>query len=111
MIGSQKIKEVIKIMDFVDKIKNHSRENVICTKHTFFRLSEKQREIFTCETIKHYMFEETPVFVGIQYNGNFAVFYKYPKQMYLRLIIDIKPDKIDVVTFYIIEKTQLPVIK
>ena len=49
--------------------------------------------------------------VGIQYNGCYAVFYKYEKQRFIKIIIDIKTDKIYVVTFYVIEKNQLPVIK
>lgn len=110
-MNSHKIKELVDTREFVESIRNYNPEDVICTKHTFFRLSEKQKERFTCETIREYLFEAIPVLVGIQYNGCYAVFYKYIEQRIIRIIIDIKLDKIYVVTFYVIERSQMPVIK
>ena len=46
--------------------------------------------------------------VGIQYNKNFAVFYEYSKKEALRIILDVKINQIEVVTFYIINKNQIP---
>ena len=70
-------------------IKEYSKDRIKCTDHTFFRLNEKQRKIFNCETVKEYLFYETPILVGIQENGNYAIFYKYKKKKFLRIILDI----------------------
>ena len=39
------------------------------------------------------------------------MFYKYVKKRFIRIIINMKVDVIHIVTFYVIEKNQLPVIK
>lgn len=76
-----------------------------------FRLSEKQREHFNCDSIRQYLFDIEPIRVGIQNNGCYAVFYKHENKRFIRIIVDVKVDKIDIVTFYIVEKDQLPVVK
>lgn len=111
MIGSHKIEELVGVEKFTKWIKSFDPDKVFCSEHTFFRLSEKQSEVFNCDAIKEYLFNRKPVLVGIQYNGCYALFYKYNKRRFLRIIIDIKVHKINVVTFYIVEKNQLPVIK
>lgn len=92
-------------------MKNYNHKNIVYTSHTFFRLSDRQKESFTPETMNEFLFEKTPVLVGIQYNGCYAVFYKYIRQRFIRIILDIRSDVIRVVTFYVIDKKQLPVIK
>jgi hypothetical protein len=111
IVLGHRIAKRIDIFEFRKMLENYRRENVICADHTFFRLSEKQREIFTCEKIKEYLFDSEPFMVGVQNNGCHAVFYKYEKQRFLRIILDIRAHNISVVTFYVIEKNQLPVIK
>ncbi len=86
-------------------------DKVNCTDHTFFRLSEKQRKVFKCDTIKDYLIGEMPVLVGIQYNKCYTLFYKYKRKTFIRVIIDITADRIEVVTFFIIEENHLPRIK
>jgi hypothetical protein len=111
MTYGNKIKEQTDIQEFVEKIRHYNRENVMCTDHTFFRLSERQKKEFTCDTIREYLFDKTPTLAGVQYNGCYAVFYKYPKERFIRIIVDIRVNAIYVVTFYAIDKRQLPVIK
>ena len=111
MVKGHRIKRKVKISDFLDLINNYSRENINCTEHTFFRLSEKQRKIFKCDSIEDYLLEKTPHLIGIQYNGCYAVFYKHKNKNFIRIIADIKISKIEVVTFYIIDQSQLPIIK
>jgi len=77
MFDSTKIKKRVNIEDFIRLIKDYSQEQIECTQHTFFRLSQKQREIFTCEKLKMILKKEMPFLVGIQYNKNYAAFYKY----------------------------------
>ena len=111
MVQGHRIERKIKVNNFLDIIKNYSRESINCTDHTFFRLSEKQRKIFICDKIRDYLLLEIPRLVGIQYNRSYAVFYKYQKKRFIRIILDVGLDKIEVVTFYIIEEYQLPRIK
>lgn len=111
MVKGHRIERKIKVGDFLDMLKNYSRENINCTDHTFFRLSEKQRKIFKCERIRDYLLDEIPHLVGIQYNRCYAVFYKYEKKRFIRITLDIILNKIDVVTFYMIDDFQLPKIK
>ena len=109
MPSGNKVKEKIEIDHFLETLKDYSKEDIICTNHTFFRLSEKQRKIFTCETIKEHLFHETPFLAGIQENGNHAIFYKYKKKKFLRIVADIQNmRKINIVTFYLIEEHQIP---
>ena len=49
--------------------------------------------------------------VGIQNNGCHAAFYKYRKQRVIRIIVGMKADRMEVVTFYVIEEKRLPVVR
>ncbi len=107
MFNNTKIKKRVDINEFVKFIKEYKKEQIECTDHTFFRLSQKQREIFTCEELKKILFDEKPFLVGIQHNENYAVFYKY-KNKNIRIILGINSQKINIVTFYYIEQWQIP---
>lgn len=111
MIGGNRIRERVPADEFMETLKGYGRENVACTEHTFFRLSQKQRELFTCESIREILFGDLPVLVGLQNNGCFAAFYKHKSHRFIRILLDVKVDRIDVVTFYVIEEWQLPVIR
>lgn len=108
MIKGHKIEEKISVDKFQDIIKNYTEDQIITTKHTFFRLSEKQRKIFKDTVIKEYITGKNPLLAGIQNNGLYAVFYDYKKGEAIRLILDIQPNKIEIVTFYIVDKEQIP---
>jgi len=73
----------------------------------FFRLSEKQRKIFACEQLREIITTKRPFLVGIQYNKNYAVFYKYENKT-LKLIVNFGDRKVKIVTFYFIEEWQIP---
>ena len=111
VVTGHRIERKVEIDEFLELMKNYSKEKIECTKHTFFRLSEKQRKIFKDEDILRYILEQKPIFVGTQYNGAYAVFYDYKEKDVIRIVLDIKPNKIEVVTFYIIDKKQVPIIK
>jgi len=87
--------------------KEYKKEQIECTKHTFFRLNQRQREIFICEELKRILFNEQPFLVGIQNNENYSVFYKY-KNKNLKIILGINSRKINIVTFYYMEQWQIP---
>ena len=102
-----KIKKKINIQDFIEKIKGYKPEQMECTTHTFFRLSQKQRQIFTCEELKNILINERPFLVGIQKNDNYATFYKY-KNKNLKIILGLSTRKVKIVTFYYILEWQIP---
>lgn len=108
MPTGHRIREYVDVEKFREKIKHYPAENIQCTLHTFFRLGDKQRESFTRETLKRLLLEDTPVLVGVQNNGIYAVFYKHKKQSFIRIMVAFKPNRADIVTFYIINKEQLP---
>lgn len=108
MTKGHKIEKKVEIETFLDTIKNYTKDQINTTDHTFFRLSEKQRKIFKDEVLKEYLLAKIPILVGIQFNGNHAVFYDYRKNEALKLILDMQPNKIEIVTFYIIDKSEIP---
>lgn len=89
------------------RIKNFNETTIDCTKHTFFRLGQKQREIYTCDMLKKIILNERPVKVGIQRNRNFASYYRHKKKL-LKIVLSIKPSNIKIVTFYMLDASQLP---
>lgn len=107
MIKGHKIELKIDINEFLDKIKDIKEEEIITTEHTFFRLREKERKVFKERIIKEYILGDRPILVGKQYNGNYAVFYKYGTDM-LKLILDIHQKSLSIVTFYLIDNKQIP---
>lgn len=108
MLIDHKIKKFDDPLNFKERLNKYSDNQIECTRHTLFRLSEKQRELFTCASLRKLLLGAVPIKAGIQYNGAYAVFYKHEKERFIRVLIDIKPDKIKIITFYIIEKYQLP---
>ena len=77
MVEETKIQKKVEIKEFIKFIKKYKKEQIECTSHTFFRLSEKQRKIYTCEELTKILKQTKPFFVGFQYNQNYAAFYKY----------------------------------
>ncbi len=107
MFESTKIVKGVDTEKLFEIIKKYSKENIECTSHTFFRLSEKQRKIFTCEELRKILLGNQAFLAGIQHNGNYALFYKY-KEKNLKIIVHINNRKIKIVTFYFIEGWQIP---
>lgn len=107
MLESTKITKKIDVEKLFKTIKKFSKENIECTKHTFFRLSEKQRKIFTCKELREILLNKRPFLAGIQHNGNHAIFYKYQNKN-LKIVVNINSRKIKIVTFYFIQEWQIP---
>lgn len=108
MIKGHKIKKEIKIQEFLDLISDYPANKIKCTNHTFFRLSEKQRKFFKCQELKVFLLEKVPVFAGLQHNNNYAVFYAHKENTVIRLVLYISSTGIQIVTFYRIEKKNIP---
>lgn len=107
MFEDTKIKKKVNIKEFIKFIEDYERKQIECTDHTFFRLSERQREIYTCEELRKILFQEKPFLVGCQYNKNYALFYKYNDKN-LKIIVNFSNRKIKIVTFYFIQQWQIP---
>lgn len=107
MIEGHKIAKRVEVDTFREMTKHLKAEQIKTTDHTFFRLSQKQRKIFKDKIIKDYLLNEIPILVGLQYNNAYAVFYNYQKAV-LKLILEVAPTRINVITFYIVDKNQLP---
>ncbi len=107
MIKGHKIQRKIEIKDFLDIIDKYNENQIITTGHTFFRLAQKDRNIFKDKILKEFIKGQNPILVGLQYNGNYATFYKYEKSV-LKIILDIQSNKINIVTFYIIDYNKIP---
>lgn len=93
---------------FHERMKNFGNESIECTNHTFFRLSEKQKKEFTCDTLKSFLLNEFPLKAGIQVNGNYAIYYKYAENRVLKIVMAFYPTMARIVTFKILDKSQLP---
>ena len=107
MAEGHKIKEKLEISVFLECIKEYQKEDIESTSHTFFRFSEKQRRIYNESFIKELLLNDIPFLAGIQKNRLWAVFYKHKGNIF-RIILDMQPNKIYIVTFYIIDSTQIP---
>jgi hypothetical protein len=57
--------------------------------------------------LKQILLKDSPFLVGIQYNKNYAVFYKYQNRN-LKIILNVNNRKIKIVTFYFIQEWQIP---
>ena len=108
MFNDTKIEKKVDVEKFIG-LMGENKKTIECTTHTFFRLSEKQREILTFSELKRILIKEKPFLVGIQYNKNYAVFYKYQNKN-LKMIINLNNRKVKIVTFYFIEEWQIPII-
>ncbi len=109
MNRGHEIKEFEEPRLFIERIRSMDEGTIGCTNHALFRLSEKQRKMFTEETLKRFLTEETPIKVGIRHNGCFAAYYPYSnKREAIRIVVDIKPASAEIVTFYIVDTNQIP---
>ena len=103
MADSHRIVRIIEINEFIQIIKYYNENQIIITKHTTFRLNQEQRKIFKDEMLKDLIMNQVPMLVGLQTNNSYAAFYRCEQEI-LKLILDIKIDKINAVTFYITNK-------
>ena len=107
MIEGHKIAKRVNVEEFLETMRQFKENQIKTTDHTFFRLSQEQRKVFKDTILKEYLLNEIPVLVGIQHNNAYAVFYNYQKDV-LKIILEIQLTQINVITFYIVDKNQLP---
>lgn len=108
MLSEHNRRGKLSINEFIDLI-NKYKENIETTDHTFFRLSEKQRKIYDEQKLKDYLFNKKPLEIWIQENDNYTAFYELEtdKNKRLKIILSLHPNKIYIVTFYILNIQQM----
>lgn len=102
MARGNEIREKMDARAFLQIIEHYDEKQIIITDHTLFRLKEKERKLYKEEIIKELLTGE-PKFVGIQHNGNHAIIYNYKRSL-IKIILNIEPTKMNVVTFYIVQE-------
>ncbi len=105
MIDGHKIESKISIKSFLIKFNNYSSEKIDITPHAFFRLSQKQRKLYKEEDLLNTIHSVMPIEVSIQKDGRYAVIYPFENKL-LKVLLEIYPNKIYIVTFYILNKKQ-----
>lgn len=100
MSKGSKIERIMAIEDFLKIIEDIKEEQVFLTEHSIARLKEGERNVFKERVIKEYVLTKTPIMVGIQRNGVYAVFYQVGRDL-LKVLLDIQPSNLRVVTFHI----------
>ncbi len=108
MFEDTKIRERVTVSTFTERISKIKSEDIEDTKHTFFRLSEKQRAIYTLDELRRIIIQEKPFLVGIQYNECYAVFYRYKGKVLKIIVVFNTSTKLNIVTFYFIKEEQIP---
>ncbi|HIH04811.1 TPA: hypothetical protein HA372_01770 [Candidatus Woesearchaeota archaeon] len=94
---STKIIEEVDRSHFEELI-DERKDSLRVSPHALDHLSNAQRKIFSEEDLKRIILSERPEGVGRQRNECYAVFYKR-KDGYLKLILNIKEARIDIITF------------
>ncbi len=102
-----KIIEKVEVDKFLILKEKYSENQIECTRHVFFRLSDKQRLIYTEKELCLIIIKEKPFLVGLQHNGNYAAFYHYDSKT-LKVIMSLDDRKVNIVTFYFISEWQIP---
>ena len=105
MIDGYQIKEKMSIKTFLEKFNSYSPEDLDITPHAFFRLSQKQRKLYKEEDLINTIYSIRPVEVAIHKDGRYVVIYPFKGKL-LKVIFEIFPSKIYIVTFYILNKKQ-----
>ncbi len=111
MIWDHNINEKISKREFLKKIKNFGDEDIDVTRHALFRLNQKQRKIYESGILKDFVLNKIPVEIGRQNNGNLAVLYFYEENKIIKILLDLRPNKIYIVTFYILNRQQMKELK
>ncbi len=107
MIWDHNIVDKISKKEFLKKIKNFKENDIEVTDHALFRLNEKQRKVYEMGTLKNFVVNKIPIEIGKQKNGNLAVLYYYDENQTIKILLNLKPNKIYIVTFYILNKQQM----
>lgn len=107
MIWGHDIAGKISKKEFLKKIKGFKDGDIEITDHALFRLSEKQRKVYKGGVLKDFVLNKSPIEITKQSNGNLAVLYYYEGDRIIKIVLDLRPNKIYIVTFYILNRKQM----
>jgi hypothetical protein len=106
VIWDHDIVDKISKKKFAKRIKNFKEKDIDITYHALFRLNQKQRKIYEDKVLKDIISNQEPIEIGKQDNGNMAVIYYYKDNKIIKILMKLRPNKIYIVTFYILNKRQ-----
>ena len=103
MRRTKRIIRVLSLEEFHEILENY-KNNINISKHALSHLSRKQRNLFCKEDLMWPLLYETPSLIGEQNNGFFVIFFKR-KESYLKIILNILEQRIEIVTFMNVKYT------
>lgn len=106
MIREHAMNDKISRKVFLSRIRAYPSESIEITKHALFRLDERQRKIYQQDILKKIIMEKSPLEIVKQQNGNLAVLYPYESNRILKIVMNLRPQKLYIVTFYILTREQ-----
>ena len=100
-MDTNRIIEKVEIVTFQSIVKRY-KSAIFISSHALDHLSLAQRKVFKEEDLERPILQEQPNFVGLQKNGRYASYYKRDKY-FLKIILEVKETKIDIITFMNVE--------
>lgn len=108
MSFNHRIKEKIRNEEFIEILSHYQDSDIYSTEHTFDRLNENERKIFKHDDLITIVRQKRIFLVGIQYNGLFTVIFDFSKNEAVRMVFEVHPFKIEIITFYLVNKNEIP---
>lgn len=108
MIFGHRIKEKINTKEFMELLAHYKDSEIYSTNHTFLRLNENERKIFKHDMLIDTIRQKKILLVGIQYNDLATAIFDFSKNEAIRIVFEIYTNKIEMVTFYVINKNEIP---
>ncbi len=100
MVGNEIVKRVLR-EEYEELMKKHEGK-IRISSHAADRLSTGQRKVFREIDVIRPLLQERPVYVGLQKNGRYSIFFRRTEG-FMRIILEIGKEYIVVITFMYIE--------
>ena len=96
-MNTTKIVKDVNLEEFKDIISKY-KDKIEINPHALDHLSDAQRKVFKEQELLNTILNENPRGIGLQRNGRYAAFYRR-KWGYLRIILELKDPKLEIITF------------
>ena len=96
-MNTTKIVKDVNLEEFKDIISKY-KDKIEINPHALDHLSDAQRKVFKEQELLNTILNENPRGIGLQRNGRYAAFYRR-KWGYLRIILELKDPKSEIITF------------
>lgn len=97
IMNTTRVIESVDISQFQSLVSRHE-SSIRISPHALNHLSDSQRKVFKEEGLIDALVKEKPRGVGLQRNGRYSAFYRR-KDSYLRIICELKRDRLEIITF------------